>query len=347
MPSSSAPHGSSTCTSSATCASSSGSASIAACTNSRFGRPPFGGLRAGGGRALAHVLGKGVEADHEQLRVHGREVIGEPAVTGPDVDGRARVPGAAARRSRRGRAPPSGPCRPPASTSSAQRCSRPSASTRSYAWLRPIPGITRNACATRRRGHTLFEQRTQQVVELPVGRGRAGRAGRSRPQAARSRACTRRAPSRRRSRSRAPPPPPYRNSSNVFVTSRPRHTRHSGRTAAMSARVSASRGAASWMTTAQPERGELLHGLPARGRAAGQEAAEHEPIHRKARRREHGERGRRPRHRAHGDALRHRPAHDHVAGIAEQRRARVAHERDPGAAAATARARRRRAAASL
>ena len=115
------------------------------------------------------------------------------------------------------------------------------------------------------------------------------------------------------------------------MTSRPRHTRHSGRTAAMSARVSASRDAASWMTTASPGAVSSCSCVPARGRAAGQEAGEHVPIHRKARRREHGERGRRPRHRAHGDALRHGPVHHHVAGIAEQGRAGVTHERDPGA----------------
>ena len=165
----------------------------------------FRRLAPGGGRTLAHVLGKGVEADHEQLRVDGREVVGEPAVTRPDVDGRARVPRPERGEVGRGEHRSSGSCRPPASTTSAQRCSRPSASTRSYAWLRPIPGITRNACATSTRAHPV--RATNATSRRAARRPRPRRAHRPmRPQEARSRACTRRAPSRRRSRSRAPPP---------------------------------------------------------------------------------------------------------------------------------------------
>ena len=178
-------------------------------------------------------------------RIRRREVIREAPVAGTDVDGRARVPARISAKSAAGEPV----VRPLPITRVIVIGVSALAAEREHAFVRLVAadaGQHAERLRQRRRRHTLREQRAQQVVELPVGRDSRRRIG---PIASDRRRDHERALAEQllaaRSRPPAPPRAPNRNSSKVFVTSRPRHTRQSGHTAATSASVSASRGAAS------------------------------------------------------------------------------------------------------
>ena len=314
--------------------SSGGSASIAACTNRRFGRPPFAGLRAA--VAASSPIGSASASSPITRRsgIGRREVVREAAVAGADVDRRRRVAARAARRTPPAssttvraladdpgdRHRPSGArdrARARARTPRCDRC-RASLAAPARASTPAHPARAASAAARRRR-------RRPPRRRPGVGTGVDRRRDHERALAERA--------SRPPARSASAATSPWRNSSNVFVTSRPMQTRHSGtHRGDVGQRLGDTRRR---LVAARPRIPSAVSSRTACwrcGRAPGQEAAEHEPVDRKARRGQHRERGRRPGNRAHRDALGDRPAHDDVAGIAAQRRARVAHERDARAA---------------
>ena len=84
--------------------------------------------------------------------------------------------------------------------------------------------------------------------------------------------------------------------------------------------------------------GQAAHLGLARRRTPGQEPDVGEPVDREARRAQHREHRRRPGHRTHREARVDRAVDDDVARVAEQRRARVAHQRDACARVRAARA---------